>query len=150
MQPVVSPAAVVRRRLLAALVLGGCAAHAFAAGLSLGRGEPAEAGPRFAQVAPAEVGDPGPAGAWRRAVASRFDDYGAPLACGGTLAEGQLGVASRTLPCGTMVAIAYRGRVVHVPVIDRGPYVAGRTWDLTGATAEALRFPGLGVVTWRR
>lgn len=149
-----TPAAVMRRRLLAALVLGGCAAVAFAAGMSIGSGAPAEAEPRFAQAsaragADAGDGDGGLPGEWRRAVASRYDDYGQPLACGGTLAEGQLGVASRTLPCGTIVAIAYRGRVVHVPVIDRGPYIEGRTWDLTGATAEALRFPGLGVVTWR-
>lgn len=143
-----SPAAVMRRRLLAALVLGGCAAVAFAAGLSLGSGAPAEAEPRFEQAA-APDDDRGLPGAWRRAIASQYDDYGQPLACGGTLDEGQLGVASRTLPCGTMVTFAYRGRVVRVPVIDRGPYVDGRTWDLTGATAEALRFPGLGVVTWR-
>ena len=147
-----SPATVARRRLLAALVLGACAAVAFALGVALGDGAPAEAELRFEEAAAHAVGDgpTGPLGAWRRAVASRYDDYGQPLACGGTLSEDQLGVASRTLPCGTVVAIAYRGRVVHVPVIDRGPYVEGRTWDLTGATAEALGFPGLGVVTWRR
>jgi hypothetical protein len=144
-----SPVTVMRRRLVAALVLGGCAAVAFAAGMSIGSGAPAEAELRFEQAAERDAGG-GLPGEWRRAVASQYDDYGQPLACGGTLAEDQLGVASRTLPCGTMVTIAYRGKVVHVPVIDRGPYVAGRTWDLTGATAEALGFPGLGVVTWRR
>lgn len=144
-----SPATVMRRRLAAALVLGGCAAVAFAAGTSIGSGAPAEAEPRFAQAAERSAGDSGLPGDWRSAVASQYDDYGEPLACGGTLDEGQLGVASRTLPCGTMVTIAYRGKVVHVPVIDRGPYVEGRTWDLTGATAAALGFPGLGVVTWR-
>jgi rare lipoprotein A len=35
-----------------------------------------------------------------------------------------------------------------VPVIDRGPYIAGREWDLTGATAAALGFPGLGQIRW--
>jgi hypothetical protein len=140
---------VIRRRLLAALVLGGCAAVAFAFGIAAGDGAPARAELRFEQAVD-DGGDGGLPGDWRRAVASRFDDYGQPLACGGTLAEGQLGVASRTLPCGTVVTIAYRGRVVHVPVVDRGPYVEGRTWDLTGATAEALDFPGLGTVTWRR
>lgn len=139
---------VIRRRLLAALVLGASAAVAFALGVSAGDGAPARAELHFEQAGPEP--SEGAAGDWRRAVASRFDDYGEPLACGGTLDEGELGVASRTLPCGTVVAIAYRGRVVHVPVIDRGPYVAGRTWDLTGPTADALGFPGLGVVTWRR
>ncbi len=137
--------AVLRRRLLAALVLGGCAAVAFAYGVSAGRGAPARAELRFAQEAA-----PAGGGGWQLAVASRFDDYGLPLACGGVLRRGQLGVANRSLPCGTVVSIAYRGKVLDVPVIDRGPYVDGRTWDLTGATAEALGFPGLGVVTWRR
>jgi rare lipoprotein A len=31
-------------------------------------------------------------------------------------------------------------------VIDRGPYVAGREWDLTGATKRALGFPSTGTV----
>lgn len=136
---------VLRRRVFAALVLSALAAVAFAAGLSAARGEPAIADPTFVQgsLTPREAG-------WSRALASRFDDYGEPLACGGVLGPEQLGVASRTLPCGTPVTIAYRGRVVTVPVIDRGPYVEGRTWDLTGATAEALGFPGLATVTWRR
>ncbi|HST41127.1 MAG TPA: septal ring lytic transglycosylase RlpA family protein [Conexibacter sp.] len=140
-----SPAALLRRRVLVALVFSGLAAVAFAAGLSAARGEPAGAAPEFVQntLTPREAG-------WRQAVASRFDDYGEELACGGVLARDQLGVASRTLPCGTPVTIAYRGRAVTVPVIDRGPYVEGRTWDLTGATAEALDFPGLATVTWRR
>jgi rare lipoprotein A (peptidoglycan hydrolase) len=61
----------------------------------------------------------------------------------------QLGVANKTLPCGTMVTFVYNGRAIRVPVLDRGPYIAGREWDLTGATAEALRFPGLGYIYWR-
>ena len=47
-----------------------------------------------------------------------------------------------------MVTIRYGNRAIRVPVIDRGPYIAGRVWDLTGATAAALKFPGLGVVQW--
>jgi len=35
-----------------------------------------------------------------------------------------------------------------VPVIDRGPYIVGREWDLTGAAADALGFPGLGSIEW--
>ena len=42
--------------------------------------------------------------------------------------------------------LRYRGRSVTVPVVDRGPYVAGRDFDLTEATKERLRFPDLGVV----
>jgi len=72
--------------------------------------------------------------------------YGNGVACGGTLLPGTLGVAHKTLPCGTKVKLRYRGRTVTVPVIDRGPYVAGRDYDLTAATKERLRFPSTGTV----
>jgi rare lipoprotein A len=72
--------------------------------------------------------------------------YGNGVACGGTLEPGTLGVANKTLPCGTMVKLRYGGRSVTVPVIDRGPYVAGREYDLTTATKERLGFPGVGYV----
>jgi rare lipoprotein A (peptidoglycan hydrolase) len=58
-------------------------------------------------------------------------------------------VANKTLPCGTEVIFRYGNRAIRVPVIDRGPYIAGREWDLTGAAAVALRFPGLGAVQWQ-
>ncbi|HZV73971.1 MAG TPA: septal ring lytic transglycosylase RlpA family protein [Conexibacter sp.] len=63
---------------------------------------------------------------------------GATTACGVPLRRWTLGVAHRTLPCGTPVAFYYKGRTVVVPVIDRGPFVKGRSWDLTRATHEAL------------
>lgn len=81
-------------------------------------------------------------------VASDFRDYGLGLACGGVLGRTQLGVAHKTAPCGTLVDFRYGGRELVLPVIDRGPYVAGREWDLTGAAADALRFPGLGEIQW--
>jgi rare lipoprotein A (peptidoglycan hydrolase) len=85
---------------------------------------------------------------WQSSVASVYFDYGGPLACGGRLRRDQFGVANKNLPCGTMVTFRYGGRALRVPVIDRGPYIAGREWDLTGATAIALGFPGLGPVDW--
>lgn len=81
-------------------------------------------------------------------IASVFTDYGLGLACGGVLGRDQLGVAHKTAPCGTLITFTYAGRSLTVPVIDRGPYIAGREWDLTGATAEALGFPGLGPIQW--
>jgi hypothetical protein len=81
-------------------------------------------------------------------VASVFTDYGLGLACGGVLGRNQLGVAHKTAPCGTLITFTYGGRSLTVPVIDRGPYIAGREWDLTGATAAALGFPGLGKIEW--
>ncbi|HEY8866215.1 MAG TPA: RlpA-like double-psi beta-barrel domain-containing protein [Solirubrobacteraceae bacterium] len=89
-----------------------------------------------------------PSGGWQQSIASVFYDYGLPIACGGVLHPNQLGVAHKSLPCGTMVTFRYGRRAIRVPVIDRGPYIAGRVWDFTGATAAALGFPGLGTVEW--
>ena len=83
---------------------------------------------------------------FRPSVASWYALYGGALACGGTLGYETLGVAHKTLPCGTRVTLRYHGREITVPVVDRGPYVGGREWDLTGATARALGFGGTGVV----
>ncbi len=85
---------------------------------------------------------------YRQAGASYYGPglYGNGVACGGTLTPGTLGVANKTLPCGTMVKIRYHGRHITVPVIDRGPYVAGRDYDLTEATRNRLGFPGVGTI----
>jgi hypothetical protein len=64
--------------------------------------------------------------------------YGNRTACGQTYTPQILGVAHKTLPCGTLLQLTYGGRSVTVPVIDRGPYVAGRTLDLSNATKLAL------------
>ena len=48
--------------------------------------------------------------------------YGHATACGQTMSPTIVGVASRTLPCGTLVQIGYRGHLLTVPVLDRGPY----------------------------
>jgi rare lipoprotein A len=64
--------------------------------------------------------------------------FGHKTACGTTLTHHTLGVAHKRLPCGTMVALKYRGRTVVVPVIDRGPYSRGVDYDLTYATAQKL------------
>jgi rare lipoprotein A (RlpA)-like double-psi beta-barrel protein len=89
-----------------------------------------------------------PSDGWRQSIASVYYLYGQGLACGGVLRPDQLGVAHKTAPCGTLITFRYGGRAIRVPVIDRGPYIAGREWDFTGATAAALGFPGLGVVDW--
>jgi hypothetical protein len=64
--------------------------------------------------------------------------WGKRTACGQTLDPNLLGVAHRTLPCGTKVALFYGGRTLTVEVIDRGPFANGADWDLTQATAESL------------
>jgi hypothetical protein len=74
--------------------------------------------------------------------------YGNGTACGLTLTATLQGVAHRTLPCGSLVHLAYAGRDVTVPVVDRGPNVAGREFDLTYATKLALGCPDLCVLSW--
>jgi rare lipoprotein A len=71
---------------------------------------------------------------------------GGTLACGGALTSSTMGVANKTLPCGTLVTLRYGGRSIRVPVVDRGPYVAGREFDLTEATKQALGFGDTGDV----
>jgi rare lipoprotein A len=66
--------------------------------------------------------------------------YGRRTACGRRMSRTLLGVAHKTLPCGTQVAVLYRGRRITVPVVDRGPFANGAHWDLTSATAQALGF----------
>ena len=90
----------------------------------------------------------GHGGAYRLAGASWYGGGGS-LACGGMLTSSTRGVANKTLPCGTVIFLRYRGRKVEVPVIDRGPFVAGREFDLTEATKRALGFGDTGEVWWR-
>jgi rare lipoprotein A len=76
--------------------------------------------------------------------------YGNHLACGGRLGLRTLGVANKSLPCGTRVTLRHRGHRVRVRVVDRGPYVAGREYDLTAATARRLHFRGHGALLTTR
>jgi hypothetical protein len=75
--------------------------------------------------------------------------YGQHTACGQTLTTTLLGVANRTLPCGTLVSFKWGSRTITVPVVDRGPYVSGRQWDLTYATCLALNHCYTGPIYWR-
>jgi rare lipoprotein A len=72
--------------------------------------------------------------------------WGNKTACGKVLRRSTIGLANRTLPCGTPVAVYWHGRSIVVPVIDRGPYANGADWDLTAATANALGMPGTETV----
>lgn len=66
--------------------------------------------------------------------------YGNKTACGQTYTPEILGVAHRILKCGTLITITSpKGVVLTVPVIDRGPFIAGRALDLSNATRLALQ-----------
>lgn len=74
--------------------------------------------------------------------------YGNHTACGQTLRPGTIGVAHRTLPCGTAVKLAYHGRQLIARVIDRGPYTKGNAFDLTNGARRALGFEGANRVRY--
>jgi rare lipoprotein A (peptidoglycan hydrolase) len=76
--------------------------------------------------------------------------YGQTTACGQTLTPEVVGVANRTLPCGTLVRVGYEGRAVTVPVLDRGPYGhIGADWDLTAGAAAALEMSDVARISTR-
>jgi hypothetical protein len=79
---------------------------------------------------------------YQPAIATWFGPgfYGSRTACGQVLTTTLVGVAHRTLPCGTKVEFLYGGRTLVVPVVDRGPYANGADWDLTTGAAKALGF----------
>jgi hypothetical protein len=98
---------------------------------------------RFDQGRPARViARAGELTVYQPMVASWYDDAGG-TACG---FHAYYGVANKTLPCGTKVTFAYNGHTVTATVDDRGPFVAGRDWDLNQNTAGALHFGGVATV----
>lgn len=77
--------------------------------------------------------------------------YGKRTACGLAYTTTLLGVANRTLPCGTLVTFRNpaNGRQVTVPVVDRGPYVTGRQWDMSAGLCLYLDHCYTGSIEWR-
>jgi len=85
---------------------------------------------------------------YRYAYASWYGPgfYGNRTACGQTMTSTIVGVAHKSLPCGTRVTFRYNGNTVTAPVIDRGPYIAGREYDLSYALRNKLGFGSTGYV----
>lgn len=88
---------------------------------------------------------------WQRAKVSWYGPgfIGNTMAGGGTLEWGSMVVAHRSLAFGTRIEFAYNGNTCVAVVMDRGPYVGGRVFDLGPGTAAALGFSGVGVVDYR-
>lgn len=80
-------------------------------------------------------------------VASYETNFGALDSCGTRLSSTTIGIASPTLKCGTKVTIYYNGKQMTVPVVDHGPYVTGRSYDLTYAVAKDIGMYNAGVAT---
>jgi rare lipoprotein A len=66
--------------------------------------------------------------------------HGRPTASGAVYDQNQLSAAHPTLPLGTRVLVTNleNGRSVEVTINDRGPFVRGRTIDLSHRAAQAI------------
>lgn len=73
---------------------------------------------------------------------------GRRTACGEVIRADTEGVAHPTLPCGARIYVVYHGKHVLTQVIDRGPYVPGREFDLTEALAARLGLQGVQTIHW--
>jgi rare lipoprotein A len=79
------------------------------------------------------------------------DESGSRTASGEPFNPGAYTFANRTMRFGTVVEFCHGGRCVRARCNDRGPFVAGRTFDLSRATFAAIAPLGAGVisVSWR-
>jgi rare lipoprotein A len=75
--------------------------------------------------------------------------YGNHTACGQVFTPAIMGVAHKTLPCGSMVTLEHNGHVVTLEVIDRGPYIAGREFDLSKPAKDLLDCNDLCALEWK-
>jgi rare lipoprotein A len=73
---------------------------------------------------------------------------GRRTACGGTIQPDTQGVSHPTLPCGARVFLFVNGIRVLTQVVDRGPYVPGRQFDLTDALARRVGLSGVEKIRW--
>jgi rare lipoprotein A (peptidoglycan hydrolase) len=89
-------------------------------------------------------------GEWRTARASwygpGFYTPGNRTANGTPFTPDTWCVAHKSMPFGTMLELEYGGTTVTVPVLDRGPYVGDREFDLSEAVARALGFTGVQTI----
>ena len=74
--------------------------------------------------------------------------FGRRTACGGVIHPDTEGVSHPTLPCGARIFISFHGLRVLTQVVDRGPYVPGRQFDLTDALARRVGLSGVQQIHW--
>jgi rare lipoprotein A len=92
---------------------------------------------------------PVPAGSYTALAGSSGPGaFGKRTACGQVLSPETKGVAHPVLPCGVAIYVTYGNKHVLTRVIDRGPYVPGRTFDLTDALARVLGLRGVQEIRW--
>jgi rare lipoprotein A (peptidoglycan hydrolase) len=94
---------------------------------------------------------PVPGAGWYTALAAPYPagSRRERTACGQRLGPRTLGVAHPVLPCGVKIFIAYGENVVLTQVVDRGPNVPGRQFDVTRPLAAKIGLRGTQRVRWR-
>lgn len=100
----------------------------------------------------AGVGIPGEGNDWpmKKGVASFYGKGTFQTACGKTFnSQKHSVVAHKSLPCGTKILFSRNGSQEIGVVQDRGPYIGGRTFDLSYKLAKRLGFVDQGVATVR-
>jgi rare lipoprotein A (peptidoglycan hydrolase) len=70
-------------------------------------------------------------------------------ACGRPFLKTTEGLAHPVLPCGVKLYVRFHGREVLTQVVDRGPNVPGREFDVTKALANRLDLHGTQTIRWR-
>ena len=69
--------------------------------------------------------------------------------CGQPFTSTTEGIASPVLPCGVKIYIRFQGKEVLTQIVDRGPDVPGRSFDIAKALADRLGLHGAQVIHWR-
>ena len=104
-----------------------------------------DAGERLPEAVPVPGAD------WYRALAAPYpaSSRRERTACGQPLGPNTLGVAHPVLPCGVKLFISYNDKVVLTQVVDRGPSVPGRQFDVTRPLAARIGLVGTQQIRWR-
>ena len=79
------------------------------------------------------------------AVASWYGPgfHGRTTASGERFNQYAMTAAHKTLPFGSVVRVTYKGRSVTVRINDRGPFIKGRSLDLSKAAARRIGCAGV-------
>lgn len=89
-------------------------------------------------------------GEWGTAVASHYGwNFTGKGASGEVIGPYSMIVAHKTLPFGTLIEFEYEGKRAVAKVADRGPFTAGREFDLGPGVARVLGFTGVHEVRYR-
>jgi rare lipoprotein A (peptidoglycan hydrolase) len=86
---------------------------------------------------------------WYQALAAPYTPSAKRrTACGQKVDGHTLGLAHPVLPCGAKIFIDYGGKRVLTQVIDKGPAVPGREFDVTKALADKIGLQGVDQLEW--